>query len=177
MMNEHGKSDRPVVPAKSPNKAGQPAAEGMEGSGLTKGNLPQQSASRTPSREDAPSALERVLQAAVKEKKLQFMALLHHIYNPETLRTAYFSLKKEAAPGVDGETWRHAISHEWLVKFIEHWIAERRVVRLIQKWLNAGVLEDGKRIRVEEGTPQGGSASPLLANVYLHYVFDLWVQA
>jgi len=51
------------------------------------------------------------------------------------------------------------------------------VVRLIQKWLNAGVLEDGKRIRVEEGTPQGGSASPLLANVYLHYVFDLWVQS
>jgi RNA-directed DNA polymerase len=64
-----------------------------------------------------------------------------------------------------------------LVKFIEHRIADRRVVRLIQKWLNAGVLEDGKRIRMEEGTPQGGSASPLLANVYLHYVFDLWVQA
>jgi RNA-directed DNA polymerase len=63
------------------------------------------------------------------------------------------------------------------VKFIEHRIADRRVVRLIQKWLNAGVLEDGKRIRVEEGTPQGGSALPLLANVYLHYVFDLWVQA
>jgi hypothetical protein len=59
------------------------------------------------------------------------------------------------------------LSHEWLVKFIEHRIADRRVVRLIQKWLNAGVLEDGKRIRVEEGTPQGGSASPLLANVYL----------
>jgi hypothetical protein len=50
-------------------------------------------------------------------------------------------------------------------------------VRLIQKWLNAGVLEEGKRMRVEEGTPQGGSASPLLANIYLHYVFDLWVQA
>jgi RNA-directed DNA polymerase len=69
-----------------------------------------------------------------------------------------------------------SISHEWLVKFIEHRIADRRVVRLIQKWLNAGVLEDGKRIQVEEGTPQGGSASPLLANVYLHYVFDLWVR-
>ena len=69
------------------------------------------------------------------------------------------------------------LSHEWLVKFVEHRIADRRVVRLIQKWLNAGVLEDGKRIRVEEGRPQGGSASPLLANVYLHYVFDLWVQA
>jgi hypothetical protein len=64
-----------------------------------------------------------------------------------------------------------------MIKFIEHRIADRRVVRLIQKWLKAGVLEDGKRIQTEEGTPQGGSASPLLANVYLHYVFDLWVQA
>jgi RNA-directed DNA polymerase len=70
-----------------------------------------------------------------------------------------------------------SISHEWLVKFMEHRIADRRVVRLIQKWLNAGVLEEGKRTRMEEGTPQGGSASPLLANIYLHYVFDLWVQA
>ena len=69
------------------------------------------------------------------------------------------------------------ISHPWLVKFVEHRIADRRVVRLIQKWLSAGVLEDGKHLRVEEGTPQGGSASPLLANIYLHYVFDLWVQA
>src|SRR6266536_1795206 len=286
MMNEHGKSDRPVVPAKSPNRAGQPAAEGTEGSGLTKGNLPQQNASRTPSRTDEPSALERVRQAASKDKEKRFTALLHHIYNLETLRMAYFSLKKEAAPGVDGETWRHygealednlqdlshrlkrgayrakpvrrayidkrdgrkrplgvpvledkivqratvevlnaiyetdflgfsygfrtgrsqhnaldalytglltkkvnwvldldirgffdALSHEWLVKVVEHRIADRRVVRLIQKWLNAGVLEDGKRIRVKEGTPQGGSASPLLANIYLHYALDLWVRA
>src|SRR6266498_3716573 len=106
MMNEHGKSDRPVVPAKSPNKAGQPAAEGTEGSGLTKGNLQQQNASRTPSRTDAPSALERVRQAASKDKEVRFTALLHHIYNLETLRMAYFC-KKEAAPGVYGETWRH----------------------------------------------------------------------
>jgi retron-type reverse transcriptase len=69
-----------------------------------------------------------------------------------------------------------AISHDWLVKFIEHRIADRRVVRLIQKWLNAGVLEDGKRIRMEKGTPQGAVASPLLANVYLHYLFDLWAD-
>jgi len=278
MTNGPGKSDSPEVPVKSPNKAGQPVAEGREGRGLAKGNLPQQNASRTPSREDVLSALERVRQAASKDKKLRFTALLHHIYNQETLRRAYLSLKKEAAPGVDGETWRHygetlednlqdlahrlkrgayrakpvrrayidksdgrkrplgvpvledkivqratvevlnaiyetdflgfsygfrpgrsqhqaldalytglltrkvnwvldldirnffdGLSHEWLVKFIEHRIADRRVVRLIQKWLNAGVLEDGKRIRVEEGTPQGGSASPLLANVYLHY--------
>src|SRR5206468_6114398 len=53
-----------------------------------------------------------------------------------------------------------AIDHGWLVKFVEHRIADRRVVRLIQKWLNAGVLEDGKRMRAEEGTPQGGSATP-----------------
>src|ERR1700736_3542610 len=286
MTNGLGKSDRLTVPGKSPSNAGQPVAEGTEGRGVAKGNLPQQNASRTPSRTDAPSALERVRQAAGKDKKLRFTALLHHIYNLETLRMAYFCLKKEAAPGVDGETWRHygeeletnlrdlserlkrgayrakpvrrvyipkadgrqrplgvtaledkivqraavevlnaiyetdflgfsygfrpgrsqqqaldalytglltrkvnwvldvdirgffdAISHEWLVKFIEHRIADRRVVRLIQKWLNAGVLEDGKRTRTEEGTPQGGSASPLLANVYLHYVFDLWVQA
>lgn len=286
MMNGQGKSDRPVVPGKSPNNTGRPGAEGMEGRGLAKGNLPQQNASRTPRRSDAPSALERVRQAAKGDKKLRFTALLHHIYDLDALRLAYFSLKKEAAAGVDGETWWHygetlednlqdlserlqrgayrakpvrrvyipkadgrqrplgvpaledkiaqratvevlnaiyetdflgfsygfrpgrsphhaldalytglltrkvnwvldldirgffdGISHEWLVKFIEHRIADRRVVRLIQKWLNAGVLEDGKRIRVEEGTPQGGSASPLLANVYLHYVFDLWVQA
>jgi len=107
MTNGTGKSDRPTVPGKSPNNAGQPVAEGMEGSGLAKGNLPQQNASRTPSRMDAPSALERVRQAAGKDKKLRFTALLHHIYNLETLRMAYFRLKKEAAPGMDGETWRH----------------------------------------------------------------------
>src|SRR5580700_7142309 len=286
MTNGPGKSDSPTVPGKSPNKAGPPVAEGMEGNGLAKGNLLQQNASRTPSRNDAPSALERVRQAAKKDRKLRFTALLHHIYNLETLRMAYFRLKKEAAPGVDGETWRHygeelernlqdlserlkrgayrakpvrrvyiaktdgrqrplgvpvledkivqrsavevlnaiyetdflgfsygfrpgrsqhhaldalytglltkkvnwvldvdirgffdAIAHGWLVQFVEHRIADQRVVRLIQKWLNAGVLEEGKRTRAEEGTPQGGSASPLLANVYLHYVFDLWVQA
>jgi RNA-directed DNA polymerase len=286
MMNERGKSDRPTVPGKSPNKAGQPAAEEMEGRGLTKGNPQQQNASRTLSRTDAPSALERIRQTASKDKKMRFTALLHHVYAFEALRAAYLCLKREASPGVDGETWRHygedleanlqalshrlkngayrakpvrrvyipktdgrlrplgvtaledkivqratvevmnaiyetdfrgfsygfrpgrsqhnaldalytglltkhvnwvldldirgfydAISHEWLVKFIEHRIADRRVVRLIQKWLNAGVLEDGKRTRTEEGTPQGGSASPLLANIYLHYVFDLWVQA
>ena len=285
-MNGHGKSDRPKVPVKSPNKAGAPAAEEMEGRGLAKGNSRQQNAPRTPSRQGAPSALERVRQAARRDRKMRFTALLHHVYEPDTLRTAYLSLKREAAPGVDGETWRHygesleenlqdladrlqrgayrakpvrrvyipkadgrqrplgvpvledklvqralvevlnaiyetdflgfsygfrpgrsqhdaldalytglltrkvnwvlevdirgffdAIDHGWLVKFLEHRIADRRVVRLIQKWLNAGVLEDGKRMRVEEGTPQGGSISPLLANLYLHYVFDLWAQA
>src|SRR5947208_3664580 len=107
MMNGQGKSDRPEVPGKSPNNAGQPGAEGMEGSGLAKGNLLEQNASRTPSRSGALSALERVRQTAKGGRKLRFTALLHHIYNLETLRLAYFGLKREAAPGVDGETWRH----------------------------------------------------------------------
>jgi group II intron reverse transcriptase/maturase len=69
-----------------------------------------------------------------------------------------------------------AIDHEWLIKFIEHRIGDKRIVHLIQKWLKAGVLEDGKITRSELGTVQGGSISPLLANVYLHYVFDLWTH-
>jgi len=271
---------------KSPNKAGQPAAEEMEGRGLAKGNPRQQNAPRTQRRQGAHSALERVRLAAARDRRMRFTALLHHIYELETLRAAYLSLKREAAAGVDGETWRHygerleenlrdladrvkrgayrakpvrrvyipkadgrqrplgvtaledkvvqratvevlntiyetdflgfsygfrpgrsqhhaldalyaglltkrvnwvldldirgffdSIDHGWLVKFVEHRIADRRVVRLIQKWLNAGVLEDGKRMRMEEGTPQGSSISPLLANVYLHYAFDLWVRA
>jgi group II intron reverse transcriptase/maturase len=271
---------------KSPNKAGQPAAEVMEGKGLAKGNPRQQNAPRTQRRQGAHSALERVRLAAARDRRMRFTALLHHIYELETLRAAYFSLKREAAAGVDGETWRHygerleenlrdladrvkrgayrakpvrrvyipkadgrqrplgvtaledkvvqratvevlntiyetdflgfsygfrpgrsqhqaldalyaglltkkvnwvleldirgfydSIDHGWLVKFVEHRIADQRVVRLIQKWLNAGVLEDGKRMRMEQGTPQGSSISPLLANVYLHYAFDLWVRA
>ena len=104
-MNGQGKSDRPVVPAKSPNKAGQPVAEGMEGRGLAKGNLRGQNTLRTQSRESVCSALERVREAAKKDRTKRFTALLHHVYSLDTLRTAYFSLKKEAAPGVDGQTW------------------------------------------------------------------------
>lgn len=69
------------------------------------------------------------------------------------------------------------LDHEWLMRFLGHRISDRRVLRLIRKWLKAGVVENGKWESSEEGTPQGGSASPLLANVFLHYVFDLWVLA
>jgi RNA-directed DNA polymerase len=68
------------------------------------------------------------------------------------------------------------LDHVWLRKFLEHRIADKRVLRLIGKWLAAGVIEDGKWTAYEEGTPQGASISPLLANVYLHYVLDLWVD-
>jgi RNA-directed DNA polymerase len=69
------------------------------------------------------------------------------------------------------------LSHEWAVKFIEHRVADRRILRLIQKWLQAGVSEDGQWSETTTGVPQGSVASPLIANVYLHYVFDLWVEA
>jgi RNA-directed DNA polymerase len=69
-----------------------------------------------------------------------------------------------------------AIDHGWMVKFLEHRIADKRIVRLVQKWLAAGVLEEGAWSSTKEGTPQGATVSPLLANVYLHYVVDLWVE-
>jgi len=69
------------------------------------------------------------------------------------------------------------MSHEWTMKFIEHRVADRRILRLIQKWLKAGVSEDGQWSETNMGTPQGAVVSPLLANVYLHYVFDLWLEA
>ena len=268
-----------------PSKGGKPHAEGVEGSGQAKGNANSQNTLRTPCREGVHSARDRIRQAAETDKGRRFTALLHHVYDIGTLREAYFGLKRDAAPGVDGETWQRygerleanladlsgrlrrgayrakpvrrvlipkpdgrqrplgvttledkvvqralvtvlnciyeadflgfsygfrpgrrphdaldalsvgihrkkvnwvldadirgffdAIDHECLVKLLEHRIADRRVVRLIQKWLSAGVLVDGEWTRSDVGTPQGGGISPLLANVYLHYVFDLWVR-
>ncbi len=292
MMNGRRKSDRPVVATKPANKVGAStnnvgaaAAEQVERRGLAKGKPPWQNTNRALDRANVQSALGRIRQAAVKDRKVRFTSLMHHIYDMSTLREAYYGLKRDAAPGVDGETWRqygenlesnladlsarlrrgayrakavlrrfitkddgrqrplgvtaledkiaqratvtvlnpiyetdflgfsygyrpgksphHALDalytglltrkvnwvldgdlssffdgldHQWLIRFIEHRIADQRVVRLIRKWLNAGVLEEGQWTCSEEGTPQGGSASPLLANIYLHYVFDLWVQ-
>ena len=285
MMHDRGKSDSLVVPRKSPNKAAEPAAEGREGSGLAKGNSPDSHDGRTQRRTASSDGLERVREAAKRNRKQRFTALLHHVYDVERLRAAYYALKRDAAPGIDGETWQQygetleahlqdlsarvkrgafranpvrrayiaktdgrprplgvptledkivqravvevlnalyeaaflgfsygfrpkrsphqaldaltvgietrrvnwvldadiraffdTLDHEWLIRFVEHRVADRRVVRLIQKWLRAGVLEDGERIRSEVGTVQGGSISPLLANIYLHYVFDLWIQ-
>jgi hypothetical protein len=76
----------------------------------------------------------------------------------------------------DIQSFFDTVSQEWLIRFIEHRVGDRRVVRLIRKWLAAGVLEDGQVIVTEEGTPQGAVISPLLANIYLHYVYDLGVQ-
>lgn len=283
-MNGSKQSDGLIVPAKPPNEAGLLAKEAAEGRSSAEGNAVGQNTPRTQSRAGVHSALDRVREAAKKDKKKQFTALLHHVTS-ERLRTAYFALKRDAAAGVDGVTWNeygqelgarlhdlhgrihrgsyrarpsrrvyipkpdgrerplgiasledkivqravvevlnaiyevdflgfsygfrpgrsqhqaldalatavgrkkvnwvldadirdffNAIDHEWLVKFVEHRIADKRIVRLLQKWLAAGVLEEGKWTSTERGTPQGATVSPLLANVYLHYVLDLWVQ-
>ena len=285
MMDGRGKSDRPVVPGKPSNNAGSSAAEGVEGRGLAKGNAVQQNTRRTQSRMPrVPSALDRVRQVAKQDRRRKFTALLHHV-TPELLNAAFSSLRRGAAPGVDGETWEHyaveveerlrglhervqqgayrakpsrrvlipksdgrqralgiaaledkivqraiaevlnaiyeedfvgfsygfrrgrsphqaldalatgilrkkvnwvldadirgffdTIDHGWLLRFVEHRIADKRILRLIQKWLSAGVVDEGRRSVTEWGTPQGATISPLLANVYLHYVFDLWAD-
>lgn len=78
---------------------------------------------------------------------------------------------------VDIQRYFDSINHDWLMKFLNHRIADKRILRLIKKWLKAGVLEDGNFTKSDEGAPQGASISPLLSNIYLHYVLDLWVQA
>ena len=69
-----------------------------------------------------------------------------------------------------------AMSHAWIIRFLEHRIADKRILRLIAKWLKVGIIEDGRVTRGQVGAPQGAVISPTLANVYLHYVYDLWVQ-
>lgn len=77
---------------------------------------------------------------------------------------------------VDIEDFFGSLSHDWLMKFLRHRIGDERVLKVIESWLKAGVMEEGKWQANERGTPQGGSISPLLANVYLHYVLDLWFE-
>src|SRR5512134_3131699 len=94
----------------------------------------------------------------------------------DALATAIYRKKVNWILDADIRAFFDSVSWEWLVRFLEHRIADRRLVRLIGKWLKAGVLEDGRLLEVERGTPQGAVISPLLANIYLHYVYDLWVQ-
>jgi RNA-directed DNA polymerase len=106
-MHESGKSDSRIVPRKVPNKARQGAAEGLEGRRLAERNSPQATTLRTQGRARVHEALGRVRQAAEGQKGVRFTALLHHIYAIDTLRAAFQGLERDAAPGVDGETWEH----------------------------------------------------------------------
>src|SRR6266571_3397262 len=192
-MHERGKSDSPVVPASPPNNAAHAGAEAGEGRGLAEGNAASKTRPGRRAGVNAPSALDRVRRVAEKDREARFTALLHHV-DLDRLRAAYWALNPKAATGVDGVTWRaygqnleanlqdlHGRVHGGSYRprpsrraYIAK--ADRRMLRLIRKWLKAGVIEDGIWSESVEGTPQGASASPLLANVYLHYVFDLWAE-
>jgi hypothetical protein len=107
MMHGDGKSDSSIVPTKPPNEAEpEQAKEAMEGRGLAKGKTPGRNVFRTQSREDMYRAHERIRQAARREKTQRFTALLHHVYDVERLRAAYYGLKREAAAGIDGARWK-----------------------------------------------------------------------
>lgn len=282
MMHGQEKSDPAVVATKPTNVEGQPTAEPAEQRVGAEGNAGQTDTHRTLCRASVSPGLDRVRQAAKDRSTDRFTALLHHL-EVDLLRWAYFQLKRGAAAGVDGLTWRDygeglearlqdlharvhrgsyraqpsrrqyipkpdgrqrplgiaaledkivqravvellsaiyeedflgfsygfraghsqhdaldalamaiertavnwildadiagffdAVDHEHLIRFVEHRIGDRRVVRLIRKWLKVGVMEDGEVRPGKVGTPQGAVISPLLANIYLHYVFDLW---
>src|SRR6185369_837030 len=106
-MNVSGKSDSSVVPEKLSNKSPDREAERVEGRGLAKGNLQEEGAFRTQGRADAKHDLERVRQAAERDRRQKFTALLHHVYDIERLRAAYLGMNRKAAAGVDGQTWKH----------------------------------------------------------------------
>ena len=282
-MHASGKSDGCVVPERPSNKGGRPS-EVAEERQPTEGNTLQAAAPRTQSRAGVSIGLQGVREAARKQEHVRFNALLHHV-TVDLLYESFYALKRQAAPGIDGMTWKeyedglgerlvslherihrgtyraqpskrayipkgdgklrplgiaaledkiaqqavvtvlnaiyeedflgfsygyrprrsphHAldalyvgitekkinwvleadirgffdnIDHGWLMKFVEHRIADPRILRLIRKWLRAGVSENGAWSKTEIGTPQGAVVSPLLANIYLHYVLDLWAN-
>ena len=272
MMNGLKQSDSAIVPVMSANKGTSVPAEPMEGRAGTKGNPCGQSMHRTQGRDRMSQAAERIRQAATRKPKEKLTALLHHI-TTDVLKASFFTLKKDAAAGVDGVTWKeygngleerlldlHGRVHSgacralpsrrveipkpdggtrplgiaaledkivqtavaqtiltpvfepeflgfsygfrpgrgahdaldalaygierrkvnwiadadiraffdqldrgWLIKFVEHRIGDRRVIRLISKWLGAGVMEGGEWQDTLRGTPQGSSVSPLLS--------------
>jgi group II intron reverse transcriptase/maturase len=266
------------------NKDGKLSAESGEGRPLIKENACQPNTYPTQSGKGVSQGLASVRKAARENKEMKFTALLHHL-TVDLLRESFYSLKRKAAPGVDGVTWQEyelgledrlmdlhdrvhrgayratpsrrvyiekadgrqrplavpaiedklvqqavvtilnqiyeedflgfsygfrpgrsqhqaldALSYvllkkkvnyildadirgffdnldkSWLIKFVEYRVADPRILRLIQKWLNAGVMEEGEWSNTQTGSPQGSVVSPLLANIYLHYAFDLWVD-
>src|SRR6204780_551712 len=277
-------SDSGTVPMNQSNKDEKLLAEIEEGRPLIEENTLQPNTRSTQSEARVSQGLAGVRKAARENKEMRFTSLLHHV-SVDLLRASFHSLKRQAAPGVDGVTWGeyesgledritdlHSRVHRgayraqpsrrvyiekedgrkrplgvaaledkivqqavvtvlnqiyeedflgfsygfrpgrsqhqaldalsyallkkkvnyildadirgffdnldksWLVKFVEHRVADPRILRLIQKWLNAGVMEEGEWSNTKTGSPQGSVVSPLLANIYLHYAFDLWVD-
>src|ERR1700723_4033081 len=283
-MNVPEESDSGVLPMNHSNKIEQSMAESEEGRPLIKENIHRSSTRPRQSGACVSQGLAGVRKAAREHKEMKFTALLHHV-TVDLLRDSFGSLKRKAAPGVDGMTWQeyeaglegrladlhsrlhrgayralpsrrvyiekgggrkrplgiaaledkivqHAVvtilnhiyeedfldfsygfrpgrsQHKaldalsyallkkkvnyvldadirgffdnldkaWMIRFVEHRVADPRILRLIRKWLNAGVMEEGEWSNTKTGSPQGSVISPLLANLYLHYAFDLWVN-
>jgi group II intron reverse transcriptase/maturase len=136
-----------------------------------------------------PALEDKIVQQAVRMllEPIYEQAFLGFSYGYRPKRSAHDALDALATVIVkkptnwvldaDIRSFFDSIDHGWMKKFLEHRIADRRLVRLLMKWLAAGVMEEGKLHATQRGTPQGGIISPLLANIYLHYVLDLWVQA
>src|SRR5712672_291790 len=284
MMHEREKSDPAVVAEKPVNAAERSVTEPVEPRAGAEGNASQLSTGRAQKRATVSQGLERIRQVARQRTKEKFTTLLHHI-STDHLGQAFLELKEDAAPGVDGLTWRdyeadlernleglHArvhrgayralpgrrvyipkpdgrqrplavaaledkivqrattallnaiyeedflgfsygfrpgrgthnaldalcvgidsrkvnyildadirsffdeVSKDWLIRFVEHRIGDKRIIRQVQKWLKAGVLEGGVVMGSDRGTGQGAVISPLLANIYLHYALDLWAE-
>jgi len=283
-MHEAEKSDLAIVavkPANEPARAGEEQAEPRAGA---EGNADRQRTRRAQERASVTQGLSRIRKAARERKREKFTALLHHV-DAAMLRTAFYALRRAAAPGVDGLTWQDyevdldrriedlhervhrgtyraqpsrrrfipkpdgrqrplaiaaledkivqravvmvlnaiyeedflgfsygfrpgrsqhdaldalvtgigntkvnwildadirsffdMVNQEWLIRFVEHRVGDRRIIRLIQKWLKAGILEDEVVKVSDRGTGQGSVISPLLANIYLHYALDLWAN-
>jgi RNA-directed DNA polymerase len=284
MMHGREKSDTAIVPQKPANNVGRHAAEQVEGRAGPEGNTSPRHTYRTQGRARVSQALARVRQAVRRDKTQRMTALLHHL-TVDCLREAYYALKRDAAPGVDGVTWEgygqeleprlhdlhrrvqrgtyraqpvqrqyitkldgrprplgiatledkivqravvailnqlyeaeflgfsygfrprrsqhdaldalavgitrtnvgwildadlagfyDSLNRDWLLRFLEHRIGDRRLLHLIRKWLKAGVLEGDVIIEPDSGVIQGAVISPLLSNVFLHYVLDLWAH-
>jgi group II intron reverse transcriptase/maturase len=94
----------------------------------------------------------------------------------DALSVALTSQKVNWVLDADLESFFDSIDHSWLIKFLEHRIGDNRILRLVRKWLHAGLIEEGVWSTSDVGSPQGSVISPILANVFLHYVFDLWIE-
>src|SRR5450756_1838246 len=130
--------------------------------------------------QDPPAGRRRVLNAVYEVDFLGFSYGFRPGRSPhDALDALAVGIEKRKVNWIldaDIRGFYDAIDHGWMRRFVEHRIADKRVLRLIQKWLDAGVIEDGGWSASEEGAPQGATISPLLANVYLHHVFDLWAR-
>lgn len=93
----------------------------------------------------------------------------------DALAVGIYKRKVNWVVDADIQAFFDTIDHEWMMKFLTHRIADKRILRLIRNWLKSGIIEEGCRVPAERGTPQGAVISPLLANIYLHYAYDLWI--